>query len=42
MNTAESHIHCEPPFPKSHDKAERDSYDQVLISVGAAELENVP
>jgi hypothetical protein len=39
MNTAQLNIHCESPFPKSYDKAERDSYDQVLSRIRAAKLE---
>lgn len=40
MNIAQLNIHCEAPFPNSYDKAEQDSYDQVLSSSRAGKLEN--
>ena len=40
MNIAQLNIYCESPFLESDDKAERDSYDQVLNSIRAAKLEN--
>jgi hypothetical protein len=40
MNIAQLNIYCESPFPEAYDKAERDSYDQVLSSIRAGKLEN--
>lgn len=40
MNADELDLPCEPTVPKSYDKDQRDSYNQLLISIRAPHLEN--
>lgn len=40
MNAEGLDIPYEPPVPKSYDKDQRDSYDQLLIGIRAPNLEN--